>query len=490
MSKKQPKYTYGQQMYVDQNVLQDTYNAYTTTAYPSTKTTSQQVIYQDQYIEGQPQYVIQGNEYIPQEQYIQQGEEYVVEPNQNYVYEYQQVENTDQYGQQYDQQYYEQPQEIIYQDPQTQQFYMENTQQQNKQQRSVKYVQQMAQQKPNIKQNQQYQYQAQEFVSRNPNMKHQYQKQNIPQQPLPQQYAKNISYVPPVQKPPKYQNQMVQQEKPLIESDFAPDFQVANSVLNQSQIPFEEKKDPPSSRMPKQVMGNYQNQKQQVPPSYVIPRRNPNANITKYELSSSSHYINTADPGSSTVPNKNINNNLINTSNTINQMQSLDKSKNLSGEQNISIKNKTSNSSMSNQDIKPEVGAGVSCLENSEINSNINNNSNIKKSNISNNMMKSDISNNVKENNIDNQMNENLNINEEIEQEKPIEEKVPDVSNMNSINESNKENMEQEQEQQQNFIKKEESGDIDDNLDHLPTVNSIMKGTSEMLPPPKKKKYN
>ena len=237
-------------------------------------------------------------------------------------------------------------------------------------------------------------------------------------------------------------------------------------------------------------MGNYQNQKQQVPPSYVIPRRNPNANITKYELSSSSHYINTADPGSSTVPNKNINNNLINTSNTINQMQSLDKSKNLSGEQNISIKNKTSNSSMSNQDIKPEVGAGVSCLENSEINSNINNNSNIKKSNISNNMMKSDISNNNKENYIDNQMNENLNINEEIEQEKPIEEKVPDVSNMNSINESHKENMEQEQEQQQNFIQKEESGDIDDNLDHLPTVNSIMKGTSEMLPPPKKKKYN
>ena len=364
---------------------------------------------------------------------------------------------------------------------------MENTQQQNKQQRSIKYAQQMAQQKPNIKQNQQYQYQAQEFVSRNPNMKHQYQKQNIPQQPLPQQYAKNISYVPQVQNPPKYQNQMVQQEKPLIESDFAPDFQVANSVLNQSQIPFEEKKVPPSSQMPKHVIGNYQNQKQQVPPSYVIPRRNPNANLTKYELSQSSHYVNTADPGSRTVPNKNINNNLINTSN---QMQSLDKSKNLSGEQNISIKNKTSNSSISNQDIKPEVGAGVSCLENSEINSNINNNSNIKNSNISNNMMKSDISNNNKENYIDNQMNENLNINEEIEQEKPIEEKVPDVSNMNSINESNKENMEQEQEQQQNFIKKEESGDIDDNLDHLPTVNSIMKGTSEMLPPPKKKKYN
>ena len=108
MSKKQQKYTYGQQMYVDQNVLQDTYNAYTTTAYPTTKTkktTSQQVIYQDQYIEGQPQYIIKGNEYIPQEQYIQQGEEYI-DPNQNYVYEYQQVENADQYGQQYDQQYY------------------------------------------------------------------------------------------------------------------------------------------------------------------------------------------------------------------------------------------------------------------------------------------------------------------------------------------------------------------------------------------------
>ena len=30
---------------------------------------------------------------------------------------------------------------------------------------------------------------------------------------------------------------------------------------------------------------------------------------------------------------------------------------------------------------------------------------------------------------------------------------------------------------------------MDDNLDHLPTINSIMKGNAEPLPPSKKKKY-
>ena len=31
--------------------------------------------------------------------------------------------------------------------------------------------------------------------------------------------------------------------------------------------------------------------------------------------------------------------------------------------------------------------------------------------------------------------------------------------------------------------------DVDDNLDHLPTINNIMKGNAEPLPPSKKKKY-
>ena len=78
--------------------------------------------------------------------------------------------------------------------------------------------------------------------------------------------------------------------------------------------------------------------------------------------------------------------------------------------------------------------------------------------------------------------------NEEIEKENPIEEKVPDQSNVDNLNNEN-DNFPQEENQNQ-FGGSQMEGDIDDNLDHLPTINSIMKGTSNMLPPPKKKKYS
>ena len=63
--------------------------------------------------------------------------------------------------------------------------------------------------------------------------------------------------------------------------------------------------------------------------------------------------------------------------------------------------------------------------------------------------------------------------------------KFPEESNANL----NNENDNFPQEMNQNQLKESEMGDIDDNLDHLPTINIIMKGNSDMLPPPKKKKY-
>ena len=74
-------------------------------------------------------------------------------------------------------------------------------------------------------------------------------------------------------------------------------------------------------------------------------------------------------------------------------------------------------------------------------------------------------------------------VNDEFEKENPIEEKFPDQSNVENLNNQN-EGFPQQITQNPSQI-----GDIDDQLDHLPTINSIMKGNSELLPPPKKKKY-
>ena len=95
-----------------------------------------------------------------------------------------------------------------------------------------------------------------------------------------------------------------------------------------------------------------------------------------------------------------------------------------------------------------------------------------------------------KQNYGENQMNP-----EEIDKETPIEEKVPDVSNIQNDKNFTQQDYENyqphytAQEVHESKLKESTSGDIDDNLDHLPTVGSIMKGKSNMLPPPKKKKY-
>ena len=625
MSKNQKQYIYNQPIYTTQNTYETVdYGTYQASNYNQTKhtTNTQEVVYEDpqgnQYIE-QPQYTIEGNNYEiqgQQNQYYQneQGQlvqyaqdengqliQYVIEDQgqqvqyaqegqngqyimggDNQVYEYQTGGEITGYVQQIAEQVIYQNQQQVYEQnpqPQTQNY------QQNK---KSKYINQMIQQKSNIKQKQQYQ--QTDFASRNPNMKKKYPNniipqnqnmQNIPQQYIPQQ---NPKYVP------QPQNPQIQHDKPLIESEFQPDFQLANSVINQSQIPFDVNKMKQNGNIPKQSNIPYQNQPKQIiqpqpQPQYVIPRRNPNANIKKYDISSSSHYVNTNDPNYRINAKNTGNDNLINQNQSQNQgMNNINNR--TSGAYNTSVINSIDPKFQSNmnKDEQPEVGAGISCLGNSDISnnksnmkntSNINNNSNIKNSsninnnnninnmsninnnkmstvsNINNNNLSNMNNNNINNfskinsiNNIDNNnskinnsqnnfdsnlkinqsntskistsnnniQNSNNNINisgnidkqnygenqmnpEEIDKETPIEEKVPDISNIQNDKNFTQQDYENyqphytAQEVHESKLKESTSGDIDDNLDHLPTVGSIMKGKSEMLPPPKKKKY-
>ena len=265
MSKKQKQqYIYNQQMYEVPNTTHVDYGAYQATNYKQTKKTNpQEVVYQQEYVDvNQPQYIIEGNNYIPQVQYVNEGE-YITNDQGEIIYDYKQ--EGDLTG--YEQQIYQQPEEqIIYQDQQGQPIqqyqiyeqdqgdqqylqyehvYEQNPQVIQQQERKAKYTNQMVKQKPNIQQNPQY-YQV-DFVSRNPNMQQKYIKQN---QNIPQQYIQNIQepkYVPQPQKPIQKEKIMVQQDKPLLDSQFAPDFQLANSIIDQSQIPV----------VPKQVKKNY-----------------------------------------------------------------------------------------------------------------------------------------------------------------------------------------------------------------------------------------
>ena len=175
-----------------------------------------------------------------------------------------------------------------------------------------------------------------------------------------------------------------------------------------------------------------------------------------------------------------------------------------------------------NKDGQIEVGEGISCLGNSSImGNNLNNNINMNnQSNINN---TSKISNNIKISNNSNMNNNNSNLNnindiknsdiinsnlnisennnqnqnqinpEENEKEKPIEEKIPDVSNIENPNNFTQEDYENYQPhysaQEVHESKLKESIDIDSTLDRLPTIDEIMKGIKEMLPPPKKRKY-
>ena len=421
----QQQYIYNQPTYTNSNTIQGvSYGAYQSTNYHKTKKTStkpQEIVYQEQVIEQpQTQYIVEGNTYIPTTQYTQ-GVQYVTDDQGN-LYEYQQEGEIQGYDQN---NIYQQPQEqVIYQEqpgeqviyenliqPQEQVIYQDQLQQgeqvvyedqiqtgqeviyqeqlqpgqqviyqdphqiyeQNhqymKEQRKAKYVKQMVTQKPNMKQISPYQ--QQEYISRNPNI------QNIPQQ-----YIQNN---------PKYQNQIniqqknIKQDKPSIDSDFQPDFGLPNSIIGQSQINFEKNPNPQNLNAQMQPQTQYQNQGQQNyinynqpnQSSYVVPRRNPNKNIKKYDLTNSSHYVNTNDPGARGMNSGNLNNN-----NYINQSQSSNKGVNMknkiSQEQvKYSIdpnfqKNEQTKQIIEEED-KPEVGEGIPCV-NESVNNLVNNN--------------------------------------------------------------------------------------------------------------------
>ena len=72
--------------------------------------------------------------------------------------------------------------------------------------------------------------------------------------------------------------------------------------------------------------------------------------------------------------------------------------------------------------------------------------------------------------------------NNENEVNKPIEGKIPEKTFSKDI-----ENVEIKLNNEP--LQQSTGADMDDNLDHLPTINSIMKGNAEPLPPSKKKKY-
>ena len=295
------------------NYQQNTTTTTNTVTMQPTITTTYQT-----YEEKQPIYYGQTEEYS-QPVYVQQDQtgqiyEYQQEPVtkiEGYENYYQQIQNPNQ--QQIIQEQYQQPQSIAQQQAQI-------AQQNRIIQHQAKIVQQMVQPKQHIKQPQPQTVKLPPSASRNPNIKQKYQQQQYqqPQYQIPQyqqqQYQQDQfqrknsphliqgNYESPNKQGEPYN------DKPIIEPDFQPEIPIANSVLNQSQISFQQNvsttpaynpqlQPPPgnSKVMPKQS--------QNLQPTYVIPRRNPNMKIKQYQnINNDSHFVISKDPGSRTVP--------------------------------------------------------------------------------------------------------------------------------------------------------------------------------------------
>ena len=431
------------------------FGTYETTNYQPGKTATvvRQPISYETYEQQQPVYYDQDPSYT--QQIYQQ-------PKQtNNLYEYQTgepitgYENYYQIQQETHQQMFPQPQTIA-------------QQQAKMAQQKAKMVKQMVHQNQNIP-NQNYQT---GFASRNPNIRQQYQPQqpqiiqkkysgrmNQQQEMYGQQYQPQQPQI--IQK--KYSGRMNQQQEmygqqnepqfdqPQIEPDFQPEIPIANSVLNQSKIPFQENQVKTTPAYNPQAQTN---------PSYVIPRRNPNANLKQYGYYGDSHFVNSVDPGTSTMQ---VNNQ------SMQKKNSSSIQKKISGQLSQKSSGKIQNSLATESVGQPEVGIGSTNFGKSVGMSEVQKESTI--DNVGTSGMK----------NVEPVMQSK--VNDEFEKENPIEEKFPDQSNVENLNNQN-EGFPQQITQNPSQI-----GDIDDQLDHLPTINSIMKGNSELLPPPKKKKY-
>lgn len=462
------QYTYGQPIYggTDPNKGVE-FGTYEMSNYQEGATKNignmQNITYQT-YEEQQPIYYEQSQHYDPQIFYQvdqQTGQMYEIQQPEVQMAGYENYYEIQQPYQQVISHHQQQPQTIA--------------QQQAKiAQNKIKYSKQIAQQKQLIQQKQNIQP---PYASRNPHIKQQYQQQINPQYMGQQHFVKGA-----------YTQELKNQvnEGPQIESDFQPEIPLANSVLNQSQIPFQAKQ----SQIPQGTQKVVQPQMQsKVLPqqTYVLPRRNPNLKIKQYEYyNNDSHFVTSVDPGSRTIP---MNPNM----NSMAPMEKKDSktiSEKISGEPSSHKDSKISQKSLEanfeptqndkkytdelfNKSEEPIVGVGTSNIGESVALSGV--------QNIGKNEM----------NNIEPKSNENFLEskipNEEIGKENPIEEKSPDENNINNLNNEN--DVFPKETDNQNQIGESDMGDIDDNLDHLPTINSIMKGNSEMLPPPKKKKY-
>ena len=403
------------------------FGTYETTNYQPGKTATvvRQPISYETYEQQQPVYYDQDPSYT--QQIYQQ-------PNQtNNLYEYQTgepitgYENYYQIQQETNQQMFPQPQTIA-------------QQQAKMAQQKAKMVKQMVHQNQNIP-NQNYQT---GYASRNPNIRQQYQ----PQQPqiIQKKYSGRMN-----QQQEMYGQQNEPQfDQPQIEPDFQPEIPIANSVLNQSKIPFQENQIKTTPAYNPQAQTN---------PSYVIPRRNPNANLKQYGYYGDSHFVNSVDPGTSTMQ---VNNQ------SMQKKNSSSIQKKISGQLSQKSSGKIQNSLATESVGQPEVGIGSTNFGKSVGMSEVQKESTI--DNVGTSGMK----------NVEPVMQSK--VNDEFEKENPIEEKFPDQSNVENLNNQNEGFPQQIQNPSQ-------IGDIDDQLDHLPTINSIMKGNSELLPPPKKKKY-
>ena len=429
------QFIYGQPIYGQTNIQYQTgietipgaeFGTYQATSYQQSSTnnvtTMPEITYQTQF-EQQPIFLDQNQEYTQQINYTQTGQS-----GQVYQYEQPGVEITGLYNQQI-----QQPNQnyIINQHQQAKMI----PQQTKISQQQAKIVQQIVQKKQNIQQP--------TSISRNPYYNQQYQGQNIPQQ-----FGQNAQYQTP------------ELDKPIIESDFQPDFQLANSVIGQSQINYEPKQSQMKPNQSKVMPITQQSQQQNYPQGYNP--RNPNLNIQQYsQYSQDSHFVTAKDPGSRTVGINNFNNITPNINNKVTS----------SIPQVTQLSNKESaishNSLEENQ--QPEVGIGNSNFNQSIGSSN--------KQNIGNSSF-----NNIESNINDNVLASKMS-NDQFERENPIDEKTPDVSHMENFESQNNEVFPQEMDQ--NPLKES----VTDNLDHLPTIGSIMKGTNEILPPPTRKKY-
>ena len=449
---------------------------------------------------------IQNQKYVQQTQTIEQ-QKYLQQPQtiqqQKYAQQPQSIQQLQQqqYGQQaqsiqQQQQYIQQQQNIL------QQQYAQqpnNIQQQKFIQQQANMTRQMAHHQPNVKP---YSNMKQPtFPSRNPHIKQQYQlPNNMPQMNQPQMNQPQMNQPqmnqpqmnqPQMNQPQqgqnlnemKYDNQPnYQLEKPSIEPDFIPSIPLANSVLSQSKIPFQPNQNVPINPQAQQPPKPMQSNNMMPQQSNIGTMRNPNYNLQQYGYmnnmnnmnNNNSHFVTTANPDWG-----------YNEANPLEPKQDIKKK---NSEEPLTHKE----SGLSHKSLEHEQEQLLNKKEEPGVDTNIKNNSSVQNVGIPmssvQNIGNSEIGNvgvGVGLNNTNN-IEANIDANENpleskiTNEEFPIEEKMPEQNNVN-------ENNNYQEDVNKNPL--EGSVDIDDNLEHLPTVNSIMKGRAELLPPPKKKKY-